>query len=124
MLLVTEIMDHACKIAPAIRFEFAVGQVQRKRRAIFAPTASLATDADDLLDAGLEVVAQIAFMLGLVRLWRQHLDILAGQFRSSVTEKAFRRPIDGFDPTTVINRDDGRYGRLQDAAKLSSLGFR
>ena len=51
VLAIAQVMDHAGEVAPALGREFADRQVERKGRAVLAPAAHLAADADDLLDA-------------------------------------------------------------------------
>ena len=55
------------KYAPAIGGELAHGQVEWKTGPISAPAAHLAADADDLLDAGSQIVGDIAVVLRLDR---------------------------------------------------------
>src|SRR5512132_1628050 len=56
MFAVAEIMDHASEIPPAIGGELANGEVERKGRAVLAPAAHFSANADDLLNAGVEIV--------------------------------------------------------------------
>ena len=124
MLAVAEIMDHAGEVPPAIGGELADGQVERKGRAVLAPATHFSANADDLLDAGSQIVGDVAVVLGLVGLRHEHLDVLADQLRCAVAEQALGRRVCALDEPAVIDGDDGRDRRFQDAPKLCGLCFR
>ena len=67
MHTITDVVDHAGKVAPAVRFEFAHGQVQGKGGTVLAASAHFATNANDLLDARCDVAGKVAVMLFLDR---------------------------------------------------------
>ena len=115
MLAVAEIMDHAGEVAPAIGLELADGQVERKGRAVLAPSAHLSADTDDLLDAGCQIVGDVAIVLRLVGLRHEHLDVLADQLGRAVTEQSLGRWVDALDEPAIIDGDDGRDGQFKDA---------
>jgi hypothetical protein len=123
MLAVAQIMDHSGEIAPPLRFEFAHRQVDRKCPSILVPTAHSSANANDLLDTGLKVVANVPVVLSPVRVRHQNVDILSDEFRGAIAEQALGRRIDAFDQAPIIDRNDGNDGRLQDAPKLSGLSF-
>ena len=121
MLAVADVVDHASEIAAAVGFEFADRQVQREGRAVLAPATHFSTDADDLLDAGPDVVGDVAIVLGAVGLRHEHLDVLADELRGAVPEQPFGGRVDVSIRPRSINGDDGRDGRLQDAPELRGL---
>ena len=123
MPAVAQIMDHAGEIAPAVGGEFTDRQVQRKGGTVLAPATHLASNADDLLDAGRLVIAEVAIMLRLVGLRHEHLHIQADQLRRVVAEQAFGRRVDALDQPAVVDGEDGGDGRFQNPPQLGSLGF-
>ena len=95
--------------------------MQRKGRAVLAAATHFAADADDLLDAGADIVGDVAIVLTAVRLGHEHLDVLADELGSVITEQALGGGVDVFDQSSIVNGDDGRNGQLQDAAELGRL---
>ena len=121
MHAVADVVDHAREIAAAVGLELADRQVQRKSRAVLAATTDFAADADDLLDARADIAGDIAIVLTPIWLGHQHLDVLADELGRAVTEQALGGRVDVLDQSPIANGDDGRNGRLQDAAELGRL---
>jgi hypothetical protein len=121
VLAVAQVVDHAGEVAPALCGELAYREVERKRRAILAPPADLAADADDLPDAGRKVVGDISVMLRLVWLRHEHSDVLADQFRRAIPEQTLGRRVNALYEPLVIDGDDGGDGGLENAAQLGTL---
>ncbi len=121
VLTVTDVVDHAGKMAPTIYHELTDGQMKGKGHAIFAPAADLAPDADDLLGSGLEIIVDVAVVFRLVGLRHQDLDVLPDELADHISEQALGCRIDAFDNTAVIDGNDGGNGGFEDAAKLGSL---
>ena len=108
---------------PAIaKLQFADRQVHRERTAILAQADDLATDADDLLLPGLPIIAEVAVVLMTVRLWHEHLDVLADHLVRRVAEKPLRRRVHRLDCTKLVDRDDRVHRGVEDRAR-AGLAF-
>ena len=93
--------------------DFANGQVHRKRGAVFPQADNLPPDADNLFDARMEVIREVAVMLGRVRIRHQRRNVFAYNSAFGVAENLLGRRVDRFNNPVVVDTNDRINGRLQ-----------
>src|SRR5690606_5370891 len=94
------------------------GQLRGKFTAVAALGEQLATAADDARLAGVDVAAQVVFVLGTVGLGQQDIDLQADHFLLVVAEHALAGMVQQLDATLVIEQHDSIDGGVQDGLEL------
>ncbi len=119
-----DVADDAGKVAHAVDGEGRDRQVDGKDFAGLAPGLDLtAGGADDLGQAGGQVVGEIAVVPRLVRLGHQHLDVLAHDLVGRIAEDAHARLVEAFDAALLVDGDDAVEHIVDDGAQRHAAGL-
>ena len=81
-------------------------QERREYAAVAAPGLHLATDADDVGDAGAQVALHVGIVLVAVAPAHQHVDVATERLLLAVAEQAFSRMVEYLNAAGVIDQDD------------------
>ncbi len=93
---------------------FADAQVDRKDPPCAVLTNHFAADSDDFLLAGIEVIANVAVVLVVIRRRHQQIHILTEHLAGGITEQPLGGGIEGENRARRVNRDDAIDHVLQD----------
>ena len=117
-----QVVQHARELALAADVHLANRQVDGEERAIAAAAGHLATDANDLGVAGVEVALEIAIVLFVMWRGHQQADIAAHDLGLRVAEQLFGTAVERLDAAARVDHDDAVGGRVQDGVEPLGAG--
>ena len=93
-------------------------QIDRERLAVLAPSLDLPADADDLSDAGAQVLGDVSVVASGVARRHQHPDVASHHLAALVSEDLHAGGVDGLNGAGDVDRDDGVLRAVEDRAEL------
>ena len=112
-----QVVQETREDASKTKIDFADGKVKRKRRSVLSPTSNLPTNSNDFCFPGSLVVRQITIVLLTKRRRHQHVDVPPDHFGCRIAEQRFCRRINGFNQTSLVDRNHPINGRIKNRAQ-------